>query len=66
MDNRYRSVRMAEDHRRDAKGIGAGAGAIVRTIIGLTVAHAAMVIILSFTQPYLVAEMRDQILSLLR
>jgi len=66
MDNRYRSVRIADNHRRDDQGIAAGAGGAAKALLGLVVALAAMVIILAFTKPYLVAELRDQALSLLR
>ncbi len=65
MDNRYRSVRIADHPRRHAQGIGAGAGSMTRTVLGLIVALAAMIIILAFTKPYLVAELRDQLLGLL-
>lgn len=66
MDNRYRNVRMADNRDRNAQGIGAGAGRVVRMVLGLVVMLAAMIILLALARPYMVAELRDQVLGLLR
>jgi hypothetical protein len=68
MSKRYHSgsVRMADDGRRGGKAMADDAGGMVKTVLGLIVALASMIIILAVFKPYLVAELRDQVLSLIR